>query len=246
MRVDASKIRVGAGGWRGAGRIRAFKGLRFYFFFPRQLKWKRDTVRTALPLTGLHPPFPSSALIIILTKALSKWAASHWSTGAVAAMTSEVSSLLLNLHWTDQNECHRGDGGQRGFCWTKAVLTSQGCWPKIKTQGHRQERGNIMKHQEKMSGQLLLPDYWIYPKFFPSPLLLGQPHLLPPTFRTVDPDTKIWISSAWSDLSGSLLTPNPAQVCRCFLTTVRVRDHFSFFNRSWNFHLITCLQELGL
>lgn len=33
MRVDISKIRVGAGGWRGAGRIRAFKGLQFYFFF---------------------------------------------------------------------------------------------------------------------------------------------------------------------------------------------------------------------
>jgi len=44
----------------------------FFFFFPRQLKWKRDTIRTALPLTGLHPPVPSSALIIILTKALSK------------------------------------------------------------------------------------------------------------------------------------------------------------------------------
>lgn len=100
MRVDASKIRVGAGGWRGAGRIRAFKGLQFYFFFffPRQLKWKRDTIRTALPLTGLHPPVPSSALIIILTKALSKRAASRWPAGAVAEMTSEVSSLLLNLY----------------------------------------------------------------------------------------------------------------------------------------------------
>lgn len=171
MRVDASKIRVGAGGWRGAGRIRAFKGLRFYFFFfPRQLKWKRDTVRTALSLTGLHPPIPSSALIIILTKALSKWAASHWSAGAVVEMTSEVSSLLLNLHWTDQSKCHKGDGGQRGFRWTKAVLTSQGCWPKIKTRGHMQEHGSRSTRRCEGSFCSLIIGY--IQSFFPSPLNL--------------------------------------------------------------------------
>lgn len=160
-------------------------------------------------------------------------------------MTSEVSSLLLNLYWTDQNRCHKGHGGQWNLCWTKAALTSQGCWPKIK---HRAQAGTWKDHEAPGEDMRAASAPWSLDiskvSFFPSALWIISPST--PNIQAVEPDAKIYISSAWSSLSGSVLTSNPAQVCRCFLTTVRVRDHFSFFNRSWNFHLITCLQELGL
>jgi len=44
----------------------------FFFFFYKKIKMETGPNKDALPLTGLHPPVPSSALIIILTKALSK------------------------------------------------------------------------------------------------------------------------------------------------------------------------------
>lgn len=86
MRVDASKIGEGAGGWR-AERMRAFKAL-WFSFFSKAIKIEKGHSKDSTSLADLPPQFPSSALIIILTKATSKWAALHWPSGAVTNMTS--------------------------------------------------------------------------------------------------------------------------------------------------------------
>lgn len=86
MRVDASNIGEGAGGWR-AGRIRAFKAF-WFSFFSMAIKIEKRHGKDSTGLTDLPPQFPSSALIIILTKAVSKQAALHWPTRAATKMTS--------------------------------------------------------------------------------------------------------------------------------------------------------------
>lgn len=59
-----------------------------FLFFSKAIKIEKGHSKDSTSLTDLPPQFPSSALIIILTKAISKWAALHWPSGAVTEMTS--------------------------------------------------------------------------------------------------------------------------------------------------------------
>lgn len=71
MRVDASKIGEGAGGLKSRKKSELLKPCDFPFF-SKAIKIEKGHSKDKASLTDLPPQFPSPALIIILTKAVSK------------------------------------------------------------------------------------------------------------------------------------------------------------------------------